>query len=115
MRTSNTEVILDLKVVFDLDHFFLNVFCELPTTQYYVVDVGYIHISDMLQESKSETSDGLKFKFSRHRIQCVVLNKFPTTKQSLGCTLYRFPSHKGRPQASAAASRLVCANNFLRL
>ena len=106
MRTSNTEIILDLKVVFDVAHFFSMFFCELPTTQYCVVGVGYICISDMFQESKIETIDGLKLKCSRYRMQCVVSNTFLTAKQSLGFTLHRFLSDKGRPQASAAAPEL---------
>ena len=76
-------------------------------TYHCVVGVGYIHISDMFQESKIETIDGLKLKCSRYRMQCVVSNTFLTAKQSIGFTLHRFLSDKGRPQASAAASRLV--------
>ena len=106
MPTSNTEIILDLKVVFDLAHFFSTFFFfELPITQYCVVGVGYIDISDMFQESKIETIDGLKC--SRYRIQCVVSNMFLTAKQSLGFTLHRFLSDKGRPQASAAVPDLL--------
>ena len=106
MRTSNTEIILDLKVVFDVAHFFSTFFCELQITQYCVVGVGYIHISDMFQESKIETIDGLRLKCSRYRMQCVISNAFLTAKQSLGFTLHKFLSDKGRPQASAAAPDL---------
>ena len=106
MRGSNKEIILDLKAVFDVAHSFSTFFCELPTTQYYVVGVGYIHISDMFQKSKIVTIDSLKLKCSRYRMQCVVSNTFLTAKQSIGFTLHRFLSDKGRPQASAAAPDL---------
>ena len=93
MRTSNTEIILDLKVVFDVAHFFSTFFfCKLPTTQYCVVGVGYIHISDMFQESKIETIDGLQLKCSKYdRMQYIVSNTFLTAKQSIGFTLPMVP------------------------
>ena len=69
----------------------------------------------MFQESKIETIDGLKLKCSRYRMQCVVSNTFLTAKQSLGFTLHRFLSDKGRPQASAAAPDLFVYDMILNL
>ena len=54
MRVLNEEI-LGLKVVFGLAQFFSQqIFCELPITQYCVVGIGYVYISDMFQEPKSE-------------------------------------------------------------
>ena len=104
----STSLRLWTTIVFVLAQFFSqHILCELPITQYCVVSVGYICISDMFQESKIETIDGSKLKCSRYRMQCFVSNAFLTTKQSLGFTLHKFLSDKGRPQASAAAPDLL--------
>ena len=61
-------------------HFFLNLdtFCELPTTQYCVVGVGYTYISDKPGQCFKQ-----QLKCSRYTIQCVA---FLTTKQALRYT-----------------------------